>query len=516
MFIEATPPPDEAARKAEEQALLKQDLMEVSAQLNTTITSESFISDFAESEKESKQLEAQLNSPVSPNEQVPAETCYIGSWLGNNILDGYTAKDFPQLQQQYMPGGQIIPQEVTARQFMQNISLEQANGETTALGTFSGKNNKIIMYTFDNKEFSQQKDYTSQYINKNPLAQYVVALHEAIHNIQAAKCGMSQIGHTATNASRFDDLCEQLTCASEFLTIAQKYTELKKQGVKNFQYTTTINGKESNVSMPLEDILDMYPGLRKAVTENGFSADNPESIKAVLQASANYWKAYRSPQYFIQNIENTQLADNIQKGMSLSTRVEAIQNEDAIYQEVADKMLKNVYISPTTAIDISPYQDILNIMPKSKAQDRAATASRVNGGHTPSDEEVLAINNYLEQKGITRPEDKDKYFDEQFRKIVNRAPDADKELKSLLLGNNGSIRYSDGLIETRVPNSNLTTISKENGNTYVVQAFIDFSQKRTQSHTNENSVSIQKNEKANNDQLSQQQISQIISKNHSR
>ena len=31
MFIEATPPPDEAARKAEEQALLKQDLMEVSA-----------------------------------------------------------------------------------------------------------------------------------------------------------------------------------------------------------------------------------------------------------------------------------------------------------------------------------------------------------------------------------------------------------------------------------------------------------------------------------------------------
>lgn len=179
-------------------------------------------------------------------------------------------------------------------------------------------------------------------------------------------------------------------------------------------------------------------------------------------------------------------------------------------------MLQNVYISPTVAIDISPYQDILNIMPKSKAQERAQIASRVNGSHAPSDEEVLIINNYLEQKGITKAEDKDKYFDEQFRKIVNRAPDADKELKSLLLGNNGSIRYSDGLIETRVPNSNLATISKENGNTYVIQAFVDFSQKRTQSHTNENSVSIQKNEKANNDQLNQQQISQIISKNHSR
>lgn len=124
---------------------------------------------------------------------------------------------------------------------------------------------------------------------------------------------MSQIGHTATNASRFDDLCEQLTCASEFLTVAQKYTELKEQGVKNFQYTTTVNGKESTVSMPLEDVLDMYPGLRKAVTENGFSADNPQSVQAVLQASANYWKEYRSSQYYIQNIEAAQAADNIQK-----------------------------------------------------------------------------------------------------------------------------------------------------------------------------------------------------------
>lgn len=244
---------------------------------------------------------------------------------------------------------------------------------------------------------------------------------------------MFQIGHTTNNTIRFDNLCEQLTCASEYLTIAQKYTELKDQGVKNFQYTTTVNGKPTTINMPLEDILDMYPGLRKVVTENGFSADNPESIKAVLKASADYWKEIRSPQYFIQNIESTQLADQIQKGMSLSTRVHAIQNEDAVYQQVADKMLKNVYISPTQAIDLRPYQDILNIMPQSKVQERAEIANRVNGGYSPSDKEVIALNDYLEKKGITKDEDKDKdkdkYIDEQFRKIVNRAPDADKELK---------------------------------------------------------------------------------------
>ena len=86
-----------------------------------------------------------------------------------------------------------------------------------------------------------------------------------------------------------------------------------------------------------------------------------------------------------------------------------------------------------------------------------------------------------------------------------------------MLGNNGSIRYSDGLIETRVPNSNLATISKENGKTYVIQAFVDFSPKRALEHTNENSASIQKDEKSNsNNQLSQQQINQIITQNLSR
>ncbi len=291
-----------------------------------------------------------------------------------------------------------------------------------ALGSYSPKQDKITLYKFNTQQISNQKNYTSQYNNHNPLAQYIVALHEAIHNIQSSQCDMFQIGHTTNNTIRFDNLCEQLTCASEYLTIAQKYTELKDQGVKNFQYTTTINGKESTVNMPLEDILDMYPGLRKAVTENGFSADNPQSVQAVLQASANYWKEYRSSQYYIQNIEATQVADNIQKGMSLSTRVHAIQNEDAVYQQVADKMLKNVYISPTQAIDLRPYQDILNIMPQSKVQERAEIANRVNGGYSPSDKEVIALNDYLEKKGITKAEDKDKYIDEQFRKIVNRAP----------------------------------------------------------------------------------------------
>ena len=97
MLFQATPPPDEAARRAEEQALLKQDLMEVSAQLNTEITQESFLTDFAESEKESQQLEAQLNSPVAPNKQVPAESCYIWILAGKQFFRWIHRKRLPRI-----------------------------------------------------------------------------------------------------------------------------------------------------------------------------------------------------------------------------------------------------------------------------------------------------------------------------------------------------------------------------------------------------------------------------------
>ena len=90
-----------------------------------------------------------------------------------------------------------------------------------ALGSYSPKQDKITLYKFNTQQISNQKNYTSQYNNHNPLAQYIVALHEAIHNIQSSQCGMFQIGHTTNNTIRFDNLCEQLTCASEYLTIAQ-------------------------------------------------------------------------------------------------------------------------------------------------------------------------------------------------------------------------------------------------------------------------------------------------------
>lgn len=84
--MQATPPPDEAAGKAEQQALLKQDLIEMSARANTNVTAESFARDFAESEAESRRMEEQLNSPVANPSLAPTD-CSIGAWNGNTILD---------------------------------------------------------------------------------------------------------------------------------------------------------------------------------------------------------------------------------------------------------------------------------------------------------------------------------------------------------------------------------------------------------------------------------------------
>lgn len=103
-----------------------------------------------------------------------------------------------------------------------------------------------------------------------------------------------------------------MTTTSEFLAIAQMYTNLKQQGINTFEYTATLNGKEKTVKMPTEDILDMYPGLRETITKNGFSADDPKSVRAVVEAAARHWREDRQAAYYLQHAEYAIAADKLQ------------------------------------------------------------------------------------------------------------------------------------------------------------------------------------------------------------
>lgn len=177
----------------------------------------------------------------------------------------------------------------------------------------------------------------------------------------------------------------------------------------------------------------------------------------------------------------------MQSCFTFSTRINCLKNEDAAYKEAEDKLLQNVFVSPEVSLDLRNYRDVINTMPKEKAKEFAHTAQKCND--SPTDEEYLAINKYLEQKGITGDKAKDEYFNSQFRNIANRTSDADQELKKMMLGSYGEIRYADGLIETKVNDSPYTTLSEGKGDTYVVGAFVDFSAKK-RPRTNEN-ISVQ-------------------------
>ena len=297
-----------------------------------------------------------------------------------------------------------------------------------------------------------------------------------------------------------------MTTTSEFLALAQMYTDLKQRGIDTFEYTTTLNGKEETVKMPTEDILDMYPDLRETITKNGFSANDPKSVRAVVEVAAKHWREDRKAGYFMQQAESAITADEIQSSFTFSTRINCLKNEDAAYKEAEDKLLQNVFISPEVSLDLRNYRDVINIMSKEDAKFFAQKAQECN--NSPTDEEYLAINKYLEQKGLTDDKAKDEYFNNEFCKIINRAPEADQELKNLMFGQYGTIRYADGLEESRACDSPHITLSDGNnkGDTYVVGSFVDFSYKRRDGQPKENTAV---NENAAGQTLTPLQLNQI-------
>lgn len=506
MFIEATPPPDEAARRAEEQALLKQDLMEVSAQVNTNITQESFIRDFAESEKESQQLEAQLNSPVS-NPTVELDDCQIGNWQGSWVInpdkEHSTIADVPE-----RPRDVLTRDDIT----IENRELTKedvANGVT--LGSYKAEYDQLTVHHFNVSEetanfiteHSQQSLTPETAENKvnNVLRQLSVLYHENLHRKNNIYDGMGLLGDTPTNAIKEDRLTETTAKATEYLAIAQLYTTLKEQGVKNLDIDGEIK--------PLESMLDLCPNLRETIEKNGFDINNKESVRNVVKAASDYWHKEIKPFYEEQHANAAN--NNINESVSFATQLRtAREDPDKRYEETAQRMLSDVYIGSNTAVDLNHCRDLLDTMSTEEAQ-KIMDNHNITPPQRPSKETLIAVDRYLEQKGAHTDEEKQAMLEEAFIKIIDRAPDADQELKKIMLREGGSIRYSDGLVETHIPNSNLVTLGKDDGKTFVINSFTDFIKKSEKANTNENSASVQKDEKTNNNQLSQQQMNHIIS-----
>lgn len=506
MLIQATPPPDEAARRAEEQALLKQDLIEMSAQINTPITQESFAADFTESEKESLQLESQLSSPVSDAHLEP-QVCNIGDWQGTWILDPESEyseiADIPEKPRDMLKREDItIKDKVLTRDEVQN-------GVT--LGSYNAQNDELTLHRFSIPEETAeylkndtQHSYTKETADNrlnNTLQQLATLYHENLHRKNNLYDGSGRLGDTPINAIKKNRLTETTAKATEYLVIAQLYTNLKKQGVENL----IINGE----SKPLASMLDLCPNLREVVEKEGFDANDKQSVRNVVKAASDYWHKEIRPLYKEQHAQAAQ--QNINEWVSFATQVRTSKEDpDKNYQQTSERMMDNVYIGSNTYVDLNHCRDLLDTMSNEEAQ-QIMNDYNIKDKQTPSKETLLAVDKYLEQKGAHTDEEKQTMLEEAFIKIVYRDTDADQELKNIMLQNGGSIRYADGLVETHVPNSDLVTIGKDNGKTFVINSFQDFSQKRSQAQANENSASVQKEEKGNtNTQLNQQQLNHFV------
>jgi len=129
-----------------------------------------------------------------------------------------------------------------------------------------------------NKEHKFKDADAQEYAKGNPVAELSVLLHEIGHLNDFKNFAMGEEDNTPLNAVRFDRFTESKSIAIQYLTAADYYHKLKEQGVEVLQYK---NNKGEQVSMSVDKILDMAPGLREVVAKYGSNVDNKGTSYAV-------------------------------------------------------------------------------------------------------------------------------------------------------------------------------------------------------------------------------------------
>ena len=255
---------------------------------------------------------------------------------------------------------------------------------------------------------------------------------------------------------RADRAGEKISYIIENLFVAQVYTILKKAGIEKIQ----TEGKITTT----DQILELYPGLKDYVKNNGFSPHENKDIRAIGKIASVYFDTNRQADYWQQHYEHTLLSG--ESGM-----FQRLQYNDAKYNEVLNSMLKNVYIGNNTNVNLSCCRDLismsasnaLDLMENMNISDRALL---MEGKYTPMTYgKAKEISDYLETIGLHNPDEKNDYMQKTLADIVCRSGHTDEKLKSILLNtksvNSGKIVYADGLVEKNDGKGNHYIVGKD-------------------------------------------------------
>lgn len=317
----------------------------------------------------------------------------------------------------------------------------------------------------------------AEFMKNNNVAQMIFALHEGTHLIQDKKADNQNVFDSPSLVLKRNIFLEKEAFAVEYLAIANIYSSSKEKGITTLSYTD----KDGIHTMPLDNVLDLYPGLKDAA-KDGFSPQNPEDVRRIVKTATNIWDKEMSETY---KSQATAAAKGVYKRKpSISAQLEELhkkttpETQAAQYDKDIKNMLSNVYIGGNTAVDLTHCRDLLDTgkpedivnLGKPNQYEMAdvllsATIEDKKKQMLP-EETLLKIDKHLKSQGLKTNQEKDEYIRKAFSAIVTRSPEASQydDLKNILLETGGSIRYTDRIVETHHPNSDVISYSKNNYN----------------------------------------------------
>lgn len=302
--------------------------------------------------------------------------------------------------------------------------------------------------------------------DESMFGQIEIALHEYTHrehNLRANYHDLVFEGNV-NGYLRAEQLTESTALAVEALSCVNMYASFKEQGMK----TIEVDGKERPIECILDDFDEHYlvfrevekkyggisfefsgTELKKLVTEKGFEFDpnNENSVRAVVEVVSKYWNDSRKDDY---KPKRNNIIDRVYNTMPFTDKLEFLSNKGNVektnkeYDEVAEKMLKGMYIGHNTSVDLSHCRDLLDVATNEYVFDYVFKEKREKD--LPCMQEV---NKYMEEKGIISDRDKNEYFAKFVENVANRKQPVDEQMLKIVTSyTDGKIMYADGIEET--------------------------------------------------------------------